>query len=573
MMSEPLWVVDDRPSRRFPIYTRGNTGEVYPNVITPLCGSVVKGPIANGQERVFVEMGAVVPGDVTETDCAVLTGCFGGYLYANLSIGRLMGARAPGMKPTDVDTQMFGTNDAPPYRRQPGDRNLRGTARLGRLMLRVIRGPDFGWLLEERREVMAWSASRPDARGATEAELLETVDQGSARLPALMRSLVLASALGGAAAALVDRLAGGADPEAKAKTAVGVGDVDSAGPAAQLWALAQLATATPALAAAFDGGGAINERVRQLGDEAGPFRGALAAFLDRYGARGPDEWELASDSWGTDPDIALAAVERLRHSRAPDPVEVLTRLAGERADAIDAVATAAPRPVRRLFRGAAQTVADGAAGRERAKGTIIEAMYPMRLALFELVRRAQDAGGPSDRLDCWLVTRDELPAFVSKPGDFADVIAARRDRRELLQSRIPPFVFEGTIPDPGEWPLRTASASVRSAEGGDQLQGLGVSPGVARGAARVVRDPADPGTLEPGDVLVAPITDPAWTPLFLVASAVVVEVGANMSHAAIVARELGIPAVVGVDHATERLRDGASIEVDGTRGSVTVLRT
>ena len=97
--------------------------------------------------------------------------------------------------------------------------------------------------------------------------------------------------------------------------------------------------------------------------------------------------------------------------------------------------------------------------------------------------------------------------------------------------------------------------------------GIGVSPGVARGAARVVRDPAKPSALEPGDVLVAPITDPAWTPLFLVASAVVVEVGANLSHAAIVARELGIPAVVSVERATEQLADGTPVEVDGTRGS------
>ena len=78
---ELLWVVDDRPSRRFPIYTRGNTGEVYPNVITPLCGSIVKGPIIDGQARACTEMGAVLPGDLVEPGYALMTGCFGGYLY------------------------------------------------------------------------------------------------------------------------------------------------------------------------------------------------------------------------------------------------------------------------------------------------------------------------------------------------------------------------------------------------------------------------------------------------------------------------------------------------------------
>ena len=87
----------------------------------------------------------------------------------------------------------------------------------------------------------------------------------------------------------------------------------------------------------------------------------------------------------------------------------------------------------------------------------------------------------------------------------------------------------------------------------------------------MVMDPADAVDLEPGEVLVAPITDPAWTPLFLPSAAVVVDVGALMSHAVIVSRELGIPCVVSVENATERIPDGALVEVDGTTGTVTVL--
>jgi len=567
-----LWAVDDRPSRRFPVYTRGNTGEVYPNVITPLCGSIVKGPIALGQEKVFLELGAVVPTDVTESDCAVLTGCFGGYLYANLSIGRLLGARAPGMKPMDVDTQMFGTNDAPPYRRQAGDRNMRATARLGRLMVRALRGPDFGWLQQERDDARAWAASRPAPAHATEEELLDTVDEGASWFTPLMRSLLLASSYGGIAAALVERLAPKADAGTRARTAMGVGGVESAGPAAELWGLAQLVSTSPGLTAAFNGGSGIAARLDDVGAEADGFRSMLREFLDHYGARGPDEWELASDNWGTDPDIALAAVERIRHTTTPDPSVVHARLALERAEAVESAASSVPRLARRTFRRATQTVAEGAAGREFAKGTIIEAAYAMRLALFELVRRAQDRGAPANRRDCWLVTRDELPDFVGRPHEFAELIAQRRERRDYLQARVPPFVFEGEIPDPDSWERRDAPAATAAPiTAGERLTGIGVSPGVARGPVRVVRDPANPAALEPDDVLVAPITDPAWTPLFLVASAVVVEVGANLSHAAIVARELGIPAVVSVDHATDRLRDGMYVEVDGTGGFVTVL--
>ena len=87
----------------------------------------------------------------------------------------------------------------------------------------------------------------------------------------------------------------------------------------------------------------------------------------------------------------------------------------------------------------------------------------------------------------------------------------------------------------------------------------------------MVLDPGDPVGLGPGDVLVAPITDPSWTPLFLAAEAVVVDVGATMSHAVIVSRELGIPCVVSAVGATQRITDGALVEVDGSAGTVTVL--
>ena len=87
----------------------------------------------------------------------------------------------------------------------------------------------------------------------------------------------------------------------------------------------------------------------------------------------------------------------------------------------------------------------------------------------------------------------------------------------------------------------------------------------------MVTDPTDPGDLGPGDVLVAPLTDPAWTPLFMAVGGVVVDVGGQISHAIIVSRELGLPCVVSATGATERIPDGALIEVDADTGTVTVL--
>jgi pyruvate,water dikinase len=106
---------------------------------------------------------------------------------------------------------------------------------------------------------------------------------------------------------------------------------------------------------------------------------------------------------------------------------------------------------------------------------------------------------------------------------------------------------------------------------GEEIAGVAAAPGVVIGPARVITDPSDPRGFEPGEVLVAAITDPAWTPLFLSAGAVVVEIGAPMSHAMIVCRELGVPCVTGVLGASRRFKDGMLLEVNGGTGTVTVL--
>jgi pyruvate,water dikinase len=118
---------------------------------------------------------------------------------------------------------------------------------------------------------------------------------------------------------------------------------------------------------------------------------------------------------------------------------------------------------------------------------------------------------------------------------------------------------------------RRADVTVTIAQPGEVLTGDAGCSGVARGRARVILDPSDPTALEPGDILIAPNTDPAWTPLFVPAGGVVVDVGALNSHAIIVSRELGVPCVVSVVNATKRIPDGALVEVDGGAGTVTVL--
>ena len=192
------------------------------------------------------------------------------------------------------------------------------------------------------------------------------------------------------------------------------------------------------------------------------------------------------------------------------------------------------------------------------------------MAMHEFGRRMVAAGHFDTVENFGMLTGDELEAFLDDPASFRETIRERERRFAELSALEPPFVLNGDTIDPSTWERRNGR-HVELATGGDVLSGIPGCPGEATGTARVVLDPMDGGDLEPGDVLVAPSTDPSWTPLFVPAAAVVVDVGAQLSHAIIVCRELGIPCVVSVTDATRRIPDGAKVRVDGTTGTVTVL--
>lgn len=578
------WVIDSRPSRRFPVYTRGNSGEVFPNVMTPMTGSLIGDASTDGQIRAMRDLGVVLDRDVAEPE-AFGTGVFGGYLYGNLSLIRVISERLPGMSADDADRQVAGLSEkAPPHRPQPGDRSPVAAIRASVTMAGKLGRPTIAEVDDAEQATRRWRAALPVPTTRSDTQLVEFVRAYPPRFAAGMRLLLLTSAFAAASSAAVERFADRAGTPAGTAMSLtaGLGTIDSAAPAVSLWNLGRQVAASPTLTNAFDrnvdlarltdttGVDVDDDADDDADDEWNSFRRGFDAFVAEHGSRGPDEWELASETWGTDPTIALAAIERLRHAPPQrNPIDARRRLAAERARTTAEVRGRLPRPIRPVFDRVTDAARLYAEGRERAKATFIADTDPVRRALFELADRTADRGGPPSRRDFFLITADELNAFVSDPPSFSDVIAERRERRDYLQEREPPFVFEGTIPDPSTWPLRTDRTTPRTVSRSPAtLTGQGVCPGVARGRARIVRDPSDPGCLGPDDILVAPITDPAWTPLFLAVAGVVVEVGAQQSHAAIVARELGIPAIVGVADATVRIPDGQAIEIDGATGTV-----
>jgi pyruvate,water dikinase len=178
-----------------------------------------------------------------------------------------------------------------------------------------------------------------------------------------------------------------------------------------------------------------------------------------------------------------------------------------------------------------------------------------------LAQLAVESGTLDTAEDIFYLTVDELGETLAP--DVREVVAARRERRAEYQALRLPISWQGmppTVPDSdpveGEQDLK--------------ITGLGVSPGAVEGTARVVTDPSF-AEVEPGEVLVARTTDPSWSSIMFVSAALVVDIGGALSHAAVVARELGIPCVVNTGTGSRVLRDGDRVRVDGRAGTVEIL--
>lgn len=561
-----IWVADTEPNQRFTMYTRGNVGEVFPHVMTALTGTLIGDAVRTGQIEVFVEMGVLRRSEVVGP--SVGTGVFGGYLYMSGSAMRLFGVRMPGLTPADADKQVIGDIEGiPPYRPAKGDRSLRATLSMIAYMVKLMRQPDLSPLDVARAEAHAWLATMPGLRVAPDAQLLQWLNTFPARQAASMKRLLQFSMLAGAPRGLLDRALEGPDkpPGLSNRIVGGTGDVDSAQLAQRLWTLGRLVANDPTISGAFDQGlDAIAERTRHTA-----LQPAVDAFLAEHGHRGNDEYELATPAWVMDPAPVYAAIDRLRHAADDrDPVVTTRRLSADADVALAEALRLIPRYKRWMTRRCALVSRLGSIGRERAKDILVLENLGARRVLHELMRRAAQRGGPDDMRLAFCVTASELADFVARPQDFDEVIAQRADQQRYLDQRIPPLWFDGTIPDPSTWTLRSdAGSAVPTA--GSTLTGIAVSGGVAEGRARVVVDPGDPAGLLPGEVLVCAITDPSWTPLFLTAAAVVCDAGAVLSHAAIISRELGIPAVLSVPGITA-VADGTMLHVDGTNGTVRI---
>ncbi len=296
----------------------------------------------------------------------------------------------------------------------------------------------------------------------------------------------------------------------------------------------------------------------------------LDAFLSCYGDRAAGEIDLSRPRWGEDPKALLRAIggglsapeagsHRRRHASQVEVGEAAQR-------ALIAAAGRGPwgRLRRHLVERLCRVVRAGQGLREHPKFLLVRLLGTLRSVVLTAGETLVARGQLTRRDEVFHLGFDELLQALEQPGlDLRTQAAERSAGLARDRSRRPPFVLSSE----GETP--TLAPTQQDLPPG-ALPGTAASGGVVEGRARLVRDP-EHETLQAGEILVASFTDPGWTPLFVHAAGVVTEVGGLMTHGAVVAREYGIPAVVSVAGALDKIADGQRIRVDGTRGFVQIL--
>lgn len=287
---------------------------------------------------------------------------------------------------------------------------------------------------------------------------------------------------------------------------------------------------------------------------------AIGEFLADHGYRGPHEGELSSKSWREDPGPIHRLADLYRHG-GPERPDTEGRFDG----ALSELLSRRPRWRRASTRRLVGRVVQYTQLREVGKATFVRSKDVGRASARRIGQLLHEAGSLDDPEDVFFLSREELDGDLGSAA-LRERVTRRKLTRHGFEDLELPDHFVG-IPEP----MSAANANPAIAELGAVVTGIAASSGVAEGIARVVRDPSQLGEFEPGDVLICELTDPAWAPLMYLASAVVIDIGGPLSHGAIVARELGIPAVIGTGTGTSRLAEGSTVRVDGTAGTVTVL--
>jgi len=544
------------------VWSNLNVGEALPGVATPLTWSVLSKFSDVGFRRAFAALGCSVPSD------AELVGNFRGRIYLNMSEFTAIAAQVPGLSPRAILS--LGGGGAIDTLELETERRGRAAfvARLPLTAARFVRENfrlservaewERGFLIEKKR------AQGMDLRLLSSSALhhvltdIERLLDGTGQVMLNVYGNLLGTVVA-LRTLLATRISDAGELDRTLRTLLtGLSDVDSAEPGLELLRIGEIAREEPDARRAL-----LDPALRSITAlPAGPTRARLATFLERFGDRGAREAEIAEPRWSEDPSIVLASLRlHLASEQPPQAHEVERRQRALRADAERDVLARLPMLVRPAARSVLELSQRFLRLRERLRAHVVTVLGLYRRVALDASRRIQAMEPGCGPDAAFFLTIDEVHAvLVGDASSVAPLVATRRlqfARDAALPA--PPDTFIGQPPPPQ--PLEQQVL----------LRGLGASAGLVRGRARLLRHPSDASKLLPGEILVAPQADVGLSPLFSTARAVLADLGGPLSHASIVARELGIPAVVNLKNAMLVIRDGDELEVDGDEGVVRIV--
>jgi pyruvate,water dikinase len=366
----------------------------------------------------------------------------------------------------------------------------------------------------------------------------------------------------------------------------------STAPAERLAELAALARQRPSVCRLIEAGGATATEVEETDPE---FARQFAAYQREFGFRAI-RYETAEPSMEENPAFTLRLIADQLHSDfdpAAHRAEVKRRRETAQADARESLASQEPAARARFERALVRAERFYPVREDNAPMTFSEPMALIRRVAREIGGRLAAQATLEEADDVFFLEMDEVVAALAartrgEPPDVKELVARRQEERAWAEAHPGPASYgrDPGIPPLGALPAEARFAnqallwlvdrlfavtdSARRQEAGPRLTGIAASPGSYTGPVRVLLGEADFPKLRPGDVLVCPVTSPAWSVLFPNIGALVTDTGGLLSHPAIIAREFRIPAVVATGNATALLRDGQQVTVDGTTGSIEV---
>ena len=586
-----VWLLQARPVTTVParqessfadrqVWTNANAGEVLPDVVTPLTWSILKPQVCGVLQRGLRFSGVKVRADT-------LLGLIAGRAYFNFNTLYALGRHLPGWKSRGLETLFGGQQDTMLALQeiQLADGDL---PRVEVNCWRAAAGAPvavasfLGYSTQYCQTVMTAVRRANDDRARLDPERLAndelvTTIRALATVAELQDLRVLgAFSFGLAYTAILfdlgERWFGPEGRETANRLLAGVGDLEHAAAGHDLWRLAESAARDAEIKDFFFGERTFAALVTQLDGCPGgrAFLERWNEFMRRHGHHARGEIELYNPRWSECPDFVLDLVRgyvAAINAGHPSPVVRLDALAGERKALTHRCLAGLKNPLKRaVFRMVLDRAQKGGRFRENLKSEWMRQFAVLRRLLLELGRRLAAGGRLADQSDVFFLEIEELAggSVWNSATDWRALVASRRSLYNNNLKLTPPAVVIGRFD-----PECFVPAAVDY--GRTVFHGLGVSAGKASGRARVILRSDAHERLLPGEILVAPFTDPGWTPYFVAAAGIVMDLGGLLSHGSIVAREYGIPAVVNVGPATQIIRTGQWLEVDADQGVVTVV--